>query len=147
MIVRPGDLWDYYARDLTIVVPTNGFVKKDGSCVMGRGVALQAVKHFPEVKYELGSLIKEHGNNVNVLSNGLIAFPVKDNWWEPAKLKLIEQSAIQLRSLIVLEDWGMVYMPKVGCGNGRQRWEDVEPILDKYLSDYAIVIDNAIKGY
>ncbi len=38
-----GDLWDF---DGIIAITTNGFVKKDGSCVMGRGCAKEAALRF-----------------------------------------------------------------------------------------------------
>jgi len=30
-------------------------------------------------------------------------------------------------------------MPKVGCGNGKLKWEEVEPIIEKYLPNINIV--------
>ena len=34
-----GDLWEF---DGTIAITTNGYLKRDGTCVMGRGCARQA---------------------------------------------------------------------------------------------------------
>ena len=38
-----GDLWEF---DGTIAITTNGFLKRDGTCVMGRGCARQAAVRF-----------------------------------------------------------------------------------------------------
>ena len=38
-----GDLWEF---DGIIAITTNGFVKRDGTCVMGRGCARQAAVRF-----------------------------------------------------------------------------------------------------
>ena len=34
-----------------------------------------------------------------------------------------------------------IYLPKVGCGNGKLDWKNVELILDKYLDERFIVVD------
>jgi hypothetical protein len=39
-----GNLWEF---DGIIVITTNGFVKRDGTCVMGRGCAKQATIKLP----------------------------------------------------------------------------------------------------
>jgi len=34
------DIWKYHDRHTPIVITTNGYVKRNGECVMGRGIAL-----------------------------------------------------------------------------------------------------------
>ena len=46
-----GDLWEF---DGIIAITTNGFVKRDRTCVMGRGCARQAAVRFPELPRKLG---------------------------------------------------------------------------------------------
>ena len=64
-----------------ICISTNGFVKNNGECVMGRGCAKQAADYFPEIPKLLGSNIRANGNNVTHLNDycgvGIVAFPVK----------------------------------------------------------------------
>lgn len=115
------------------VITTNGFVKKNGECVMGAGVALQAKKMNTWLPKIIGEDINKHGNNVFVYDNvfdgfDLITFPVKHAWWEKANLALIRKSAIQLRAL-TKDKYDAVVMPKPGCGNGKLNWSDVRPIL------------------
>ena len=148
MKVIKGNIWDYWKQGNWIVIPTNGYIKKDGSCVMGRGLALQAKLKFPKLAKELGDRIKSC-NDCQIFDYRIVTFPVKKNWWEKADLKLIEESAKDLQCLIIDRDYcncckniKEIYLPKVGCGNGRLNWKnDVEPILDKYLDERFIVVE------
>ena len=153
MKVIQGNIWDYH-REYTvggihpyvpydyIVIPTNGVVKPNGENVMGAGLAKQVRERYPDRAWHLGDLIKERGNNVYFFGVNLISFPVKHHWKKNADLELIEKSAKQLSELVI-GSVSRTYLPKVGCGNGKLNWEDVEPILDKYLnnSDNFIVVD------
>ena len=140
-----GDLWEYYKQGFWIVIPTNGFVKNNGEAVMGRGLALQAKRRFPDLPAELGKRIKEYGNVVFTFYNyHVITFPVKHLWWNKAIIKLIKKSCISLREIFRYNPTGIptpVYLPRVGCGNGKLDWKDVKPILEKYLDDRFIVCD------
>ena len=123
-----GNLWDYPAD--WRVIPTNGFVKRNGAAVMGRGLALQATERFPGLAYVLGKELLEQGNHVHLLPEfSLVTFPVKHNWWEDASLELIERSVKELKLLFVTGDMLSVSLPRVGCGNGRLSWDDVKPLL------------------
>jgi len=140
-----GDVWEAYNAGLWIIIPTNGFVKNDGSAVMGRGLAWQAKERFPCLPFDLGERLKEYGNHVFVFSRyRLITFPVKHNWMEIADLQLIEKSCKQLQEIFKYNLSGLptpVYLPKVGCGNGKLDWNVVKPILEKYLDDRFVVVE------
>lgn len=141
------DIWKFWQKDNYIIIPTNGFVKKTGQLVMGKGLAWQAKLHIHNLDYILGNYVSKFGNVPHILENYIISFPVKHNWWEKADLKLIEKSAVNLKTAIEYPECGAkitlpIYCPKVGCGNGKLSWEQVEPILKKYLKDYIIIVDN-----
>jgi hypothetical protein len=149
MIEVKGNLWTYPAD--VRVITTNGFIKKNGECVMGRGCALEAAKKWPELPQILGSKITDHGNRVHVLlgragpDNALLSFPVKHRWMEKADLELIRASAYQLEHIITEIEWGapdqlVVVLPRPGCGNGGLKWEDVKPVLEPILDDRFHVI-------
>ncbi len=127
-----GDLWEF---DGIIAITTNGFVKRDRTCVMGRGCAKQAAARFPELPCKLASRISAEGNHVfNFPEYGLITFPVKHNWWEAADLNLIGRSARELLKIIeVKKTIEAIYLPRPGCGNGKLKWEDVKKILSPIL--------------
>jgi len=126
MIERYGDLWD---GDI-VVITTNGFVKRNGAAVMGRGCAREAARRYPGLEFKLGQLLKQNGNMVNYLGRQvdgkhIITFPVKGvqqrfngynavrhmqtrfrkgdwvpGWALKADLGIIKQSAVQLFMLI-----------------------------------------------
>lgn len=117
------------------MIPTNGFVKANGECVMGRGLAYQASKRYPALAMELGGLIKKHGNHVHAIGTNMFSFPVKRVWWEKAVEGLITESMIELRDLADIMPNARFYLPRVGCGNGQLKWEDVKPILEIGFTD------------
>lgn len=144
MIEKTGNLWDEDAD--ARVITTNGYVRNDGACVMGRGVAQQCARKFPMIPYLLGSLIKERGNNVYLVGlpeetyTFLVSFPVKHYFWQEADFALIERSAKQLRELSDTYPWKKIVLPRPGTGNGRLEWEDVKPIIEPYLDDRFTVV-------
>lgn len=138
-----ADLWSFHKQPYAVVcITTNGVVKNDGTCVMGRGCAWEAKQRIPTVAKVLGSMIQEHGNHVHHLGTFLMSFPVKHSWWERADLELIKQSAIELRSeAITYKDWSF-YLPRPGCGNGKLSWEgEVKPLLESLdLPDNIVIV-------
>lgn len=144
-----GNLWDFYDRPNHIVcITTNGFVKNDGSAVMGRGCALEATTRFPWMPRALGKHIKEQGNVAHLMytsedqTEGVFIFPVKHNWWETADLSLIEQSARKLAEYANGATDHIFILPKPGCGNGKLDWSLVREQI-KFLPDNVLVIDFA----
>lgn len=149
MIEVKGNLWTYVTTDGqrpdVIVITTNGTVKKNGECVMGRGCAFEAKGLYPGLAADLGSAIKLSGNHVFVLgvTPMLMSFPVKHQWFEKADIELIQRSAKEL--VEVFGNRGMeaiktVVMPRPGCGNGRLSWPEVKKILEPILDDRFHVI-------
>lgn len=135
MIEVTGDLWGYPVAYRCIT--TNGFVKKDGSCVMGRGCAKEATERYPGIEFDLGKLITKYGNIVMKPRDGLYTFPVKHKWWEKADLNLIKQSTAQL--FYILQDKVECVIPRPGCGNGGLKWDDVKPILKDLPDNYKVI--------
>jgi hypothetical protein len=153
-----GNLWNYPAD--ARVITTNGTIKKNGECVMGRGCALEATKCCSSwnLKAHLGKLISEKGNHVHFLYDegqqdmvSVYSFPVKHNWYEKADLALIERSAKELLAIadesypkdqgyLVSDTTSVIVLPRPGCGNGGLKWEDVKPVLEPILDDRFHVI-------
>jgi hypothetical protein len=137
MLEATGNLWTYPA-DLRVIT-TNGFVKRSGEAVMGRGCALEATQRYPGIARHLGDNLRVHGNHVFLLAGGtpdrdLASMPVKHAWMEPADLALIIRSADELAALVTECGYQRIVLPRPGCGNGRLHWDDVRqhiaPILD-----------------
>lgn len=136
-----GNLWDYWtALDTAVVITTNGTVKKNSECVMGKGCAFEAAQKIPGIAKTLGHLIEEKGNHVYYMGHGIFSFPVKHNWWEPADLSLIKRSAYELVELANTLSLKSVIIPRPGCGNGWLRWNDVKAVLEKIFDDRFAVI-------
>ena len=140
-----GDIWEQHKLKRWVVITTNGTVRKDGACVMGRGVAKQAADKFPNLPFKLGEALKVGGNNVHIFDYlKIITLPVKYGWREPADLALIERS---LKQLVAWADvpprkHGKFYMVRPGCANGRRDWEtEVKPLCVKYLDDRFVIVE------
>lgn len=151
-----------------LCITTNGFVKSNGECVMGIGCAKNIKQYYPNIGFKLGKLIKTEGNKVHLIyqDDGLdiISFPVKPitkvckshddyvshmkfgigqtiaGWACKADINIIEQSAYQLVELANKHDWGIVLLPRAGCGAGELDWSTVKPILSKILDDRFIAV-------
>lgn len=138
-----GDLWDYYSKH-PICITINGYVKKNGEAVMGRGCAYEATQRIQGIAHALGEYIIENGLGVylvgvveplSLIIHQIIVFPVKYHRRQKANRFLIEKSAEQLKTLVDLNKWPIVILPRSGCGYGRLKWKDVKLILEKYLDD------------
>ena len=139
MIETCGDIWEYLGKAV-IAVTTSGSVTRRGKAVMGRGVASQAALRFPDLPERLGLLLAQGGNHVHVVGEGIVSFPVEVSAWACPELRLISQSARELRELADREGWEMVLVPRPGCGGGGLEWREVRPLLEEYFDDRFIVI-------
>lgn len=158
-----GNIWQHQDEYDAVVITTNGFVKKNGEAVMGRGIALEAVEAYPEFPARLGSILKQYGNivwlfNFDQWSSSreadyedlIFTFPVKPEygpngemgWKVKADLKLIIRSAKQLVKFVDEFSMKKILMPRPGCGNGGLKWEDVKPVIEPYLDDRFTVMTN-----
>lgn len=137
MIESAEDIWKFYGQPGHVVcITTNGFVKKNGLAVMGRGCAAEAARLFPQFPALLGFHITQHGNvAMRVPGKPILTFPVKHNWWEKADLALIKKS---VEFLSGCDRAYTFHLPRPGCGNGRLSWEDVKPLLES-LPDNVVV--------
>lgn len=139
-----GNIWDYHDKGEWIVITTNGSIRKDGACVMGRGIALQAKQRYPKLPFGLGKLLadEDYGNyNYAFSQYRIITFPVKLKWYQKASLPLIHNSTVGLLRKIMELRLENVYMVRPGCGNGGLDWTDVKPILEEYLDDRFIIVN------
>ncbi len=122
--------------------------------VMGRGVALQFKKAFPEnfkvyanackkKEVEIGRIYvfdreKEFGGLVPPPSNYpryIFNFPTKKHWRNRSRLEDIEASLKDLGSKIVKHKIRSIAIPALGCGLGGLEWEQVRPLIVKTLTD------------
>lgn len=145
MIEIEGDLWQEARKYDAICITTNGYVKTNGEAVMGRGIALQAAKLYPELPRLLGRELRIWGNVPRLLSftgqYAIFSFPVKHKWNESADLELIAKSCNLMMIEANKNRYINVLLPKPGCGNGGLNYEQVRPIIKKLLDDRFYIID------
>ncbi|KIH76504.1 hypothetical protein SAMN05660860_01611 [Geoalkalibacter ferrihydriticus] len=142
-----GNIWDFLDQAI-IVVTTNCGVDRRGRAVIGRGCARQALEYFPDLAEHLGRLLQEQGARVHDLGKGLVSFPVEETAWSLPDLRLIRQSAQQLRDLADQQGWTKIVVPRPGCGGGGLDWHAVRPVLQEYFDErfYVISIVTRVSG-
>lgn len=159
MLEAKGNLWTYEPEDGYIdarVITTNGYVKKNGEAVMGKGCAKEAATLYPDMPTYLGNMIKLGGNNVHLLKQEyllydgaphllweIVSFPVKDHWQEKASYTLINKSVLELVAMANKRKWQHVVLPRPGCGAGGLYWANVRSLIKAKLDDRFTVIDYA----
>jgi hypothetical protein len=137
-----GNIWDFYDKGEWVCITTNGTVKQNGECVMGRGVALEAKNRFIGLALSLGNYITEFGNIPIIFHQfRLITLPVKHNWYEKADIDLIKISCDSLRGDLSALELEKIYLVRPGCGNGQLKWADVKPEIEKILDDRFIIVE------
>jgi len=138
-----GDIFGNLTRFDSVFITTNGFVKHNGACVMGAGIARVVRDRFPGIDRKLGAYINKYGNRAfNLFElHGIrfLSFPVKHNWWEQADIELIRTSAQQAMELADKFGLKNIALPQPGCGNGKLDWSIVEPVLSGILDDRFII--------
>ena len=151
--IQKQNIVDLWKSGKIVCVTTNGYIKKDGSSVMGRGNALAMANAVPNLSKKLGEHLRKYGNIVRFIENQIICFPVKPTFgklenaldhikgrykqtdtipgfWCKASLEIIKSSMQQLNNLIKDRKLTEVYLPIPGVSNGALTFKDVEPILE-----------------
>jgi len=149
MFAGIGNIWDFESIATRIVIPTNiGWARgktqaKSVYNVMGRGLAKDAASRYRHLDIWYGHVCRKYKEDTPVIEHPkypVILFPVKPlnrknpwfSWKSQADLGLIEKSCAQLATLRTKA--GMIYIPLVGCGNGGLEFEQVYPVMSKYLN-------------
>ena len=141
MKIIEQDIWQAHADGAIVVIPTNGNRTTMGLAVMGKGLALDAAQRFPLLPIELGELLRRYGNQVfKFPKHNLFTFPTKNDWRDDADLNLIRHSAMQLLEYSKKDSAAFpVAIPKLGCGEGKLSWDQVEPIIEEFLGDLVVL--------
>ena len=152
IVLNEGDMFFSRAKILTISVNTVG--------VMGKGLASRAKYQFPDVYVEYQNLcrnkrlvmgkpclIKREESVSNILSydpNSLeenrnddkwfLLFPTKTHWRYNSDLQGIEEGLKYLVKLSKKENLESIALPALGCGLGNLSWQEVGPLMCKYIN-------------
>ena len=107
--------------------------------VMGKGLALQFRKAFPEAftDYEracaAGEVQVGRMHVVRRLASPrfIINFPTKQHWRQPSKLAYVRDGLRDLVSQIRALGITSIAVPPLGCGNGGLDWAEVRPLIEQ----------------
>lgn len=105
--------------------------------VMGKGLALQFKKAFPEAfrSYERAckacevQIGKMHVVKRLASPRFIINFPTKRHWRQPSKLSYIRDGLVDLVEQVRRLGIRSIAIPPLGCGNGGLDWQDVRPLI------------------
>lgn len=105
--------------------------------VMGKGLALQFKKAFPEAfsAYEdackAGEVTPGRMHIVHRLASPrfIINFPTKKQWRLPSKIEYIRDGLRDLVEQVRKLDIRSIAVPPLGCGNGGLDWSQVKPLI------------------
>src|SRR2546422_8464038 len=135
-----GDLFASRAQTLVNTVNTEG--------VMGKGIALQFKKRFPEMyeDYAKRCTQKEVKLGRPYIYKGerlypwIINFPTKKHWRSISRLEDIEEGLDYLEAHY--HEWGVTSLavPPLGCGEGGLEWRIVGRVLYERLSRFDIPV-------
>lgn len=130
-----GNLLDADAEAYVNTVNTVG--------VMGKGIALQMKRAFPQVfaEYKKAAAAGEvRPGRMHVVETGrlhgprfVINFPTKRHWKGKSRIEDIESGLEDLVAVIRDMKIRSVAIPPLGCGNGGLRWSDVRPRIERAL--------------
>lgn len=135
-----GDLFKSQAQTLVNTVNTVG--------VMGKGVALEFKKRFPEMYADYLARCNRHEVRLGepylyrtLFPPWVLNFPTKEHWRSVARLDAIVQGLDYLAAHY--RQWGIesLAVPPLGCGNGQLEWSVVGPTLYRKLTQLEIPIE------
>lgn len=130
-----GDLLQADAEALVNTVNTVG--------VMGRGVALQFKRLFPENyeayrkacesgRFDVGMVFTYDLKRIGV-PRYVINLPTKKHWRGKSKIEYVESGLHALAAELCRLGIKSVALPPLGCGLGGLRWKDVLPRIESVL--------------
>jgi O-acetyl-ADP-ribose deacetylase (regulator of RNase III) len=110
--------------------------------VMGKGLALEFRKRFPQMYEEYKQQCKEGRITIGSLHlykqaprYWILNFPTKNHWRNKSNLDYIERGLLEFRKKYAEWSISSIAFPKLGCQLGGLDWDQVKPIMEKHLSD------------
>ena len=133
-----GDIFSSPAQVLVNAVNTVG--------VMGKGVALEFKKRYPEMFKSYERVCNEKQLDVGKLmlwkgsEKWVLMFPTKKHWRNPSKMEYVEAGLKKFVDTYMEKGITSAAFPRLGCGNGGLDWEEVRPLMERYLKQLPIPI-------
>jgi O-acetyl-ADP-ribose deacetylase (regulator of RNase III) len=131
-----GDIFDSKAQVIVNTVNCQG--------VMGKGLALAFKERFPDmftVYQQDCKSGKLHIGRPTIYTKStpwILNFPTKNYWRYPSKLDYLEKGLEFLVTHYEKVGITSIAFPKLGAQNGKLSWDEVGPVMAKYLSQLNI---------
>ena len=113
---------------------------------MGAGLALEFSLRYPKMlddyEYKCKNKIIKTGKIDTFKENDIliINFPTKNSFKFPSQIKWIEEGLKDFVENYKSYNVKSIAFPKLGCSNGGLSWNEVKPLMEKYLADLEITI-------
>ena len=131
-----GNLLDSTAQTFVNPVNTVG--------VMGKGLA-RAFKHnYPDMFAQYKHYCDDGRLDIGKLhlyktsAKWILNFPTKKHWRSKSKLEYIELGLQKFVDTYEQQGITSIAFPQLGCGLGGLLWDDVRPVMERYLNDLPI---------
>jgi O-acetyl-ADP-ribose deacetylase (regulator of RNase III) len=127
--------------------------------VMGKGLALQFKKEFPQNyrvyqkackdgSFSIGDLIVTEEESLLYGKKIIIDLPTKTDWRKPSEYSYIEEGLKKLSDLIREKNIKSVAIPSLGTGHGGLDWNKVKSLIEAILkntnSDIQVYLPNFV---
>lgn len=133
-----GDIFQSPSKVLVNTVNTQG--------VMGKGIALKFKQLYPDMFKNYQIFCEKKQFDVGMLwlyktsNKWILNFPTKKEWKRKSELAYIEAGLKKFVATYQEKNITSISFPRLGCGNGGLRWEDVKPMMEHYLKNLPIDI-------
>ncbi len=113
---------------------------------MGKGLASAFKKRYPDMFKTYRELCQEKRLDIGRLwlwkasDQWVLNFPTKKHWRNPSKLSYIEAGLKKFVGQYEQRGIREIAFPRLGCGNGGLDWDDVRPLMERYLSPLPIPV-------
>ncbi|MBK8259528.1 MAG: macro domain-containing protein [Polyangiaceae bacterium] len=114
--------------------------------VMGKGIAAEFKRRYPDMFRRYAEHCKNGSLDIGKLylyrtaNKFVLNFPTKKHWRNPSKLEYIEAGLKKFADTYAAHGIVSISFPQLGCGNGGLSWNEVQPLMDKYLRDLPIPV-------
>lgn len=131
-----GDLFQSPAQVIVNTVNTVG--------VMGKGIALAFKERYPDMFARYRACCEKKQLTIGKLmlfyepDHWVLLFPTKENWRNPSRIEYIEQGLMKFTNTYAEKNISSIAFPRLGCGNGELSWNDVRPLMERYLKPLPI---------
>ncbi len=133
---QQGDIFDSKAHVIVNTVNCKG--------VMGKGLALAFKQRYPAMfpvyqqECKTGKLHIGRPTLYKQSTPWILNFPTKDHWKPPSKIEYLEKGLEYFVANYKKAGIKSIAFPKLGAQNGKLPWDEVGPLMARYLSQLDI---------